>query len=79
MAETTILRYLADAKKTKTVMKVFLESGGGQQKTMLKGIITDFDDDALVLDECLVPMERVISIAPDESVGNTAPRKSPRF
>ena len=52
-------------KDTRTPVKVFIEgSSPTQAKTMLSGKITSYDDDAIVLDECLIFLERVISIAP---------------
>lgn len=45
--------------KNKTVLKVFLSSG-----TMLQGKITDYDETAIVVDKCLVFIEKVISISP---------------
>lgn len=67
MAEqTATLRYLQKAHANKTFLKVYLESGGNQPKTMLKGVVTDFDGDAIVLDACLIPITRIISVAPHE-------------
>jgi hypothetical protein len=62
--ETTMMKYLADAAASKTTVKVFIESGPNQPKTMLQGKIVDFDEDAIVLDKCLIFTDRIISIAP---------------
>lgn len=64
MEESVKLRYLKKAKETRSEVKVFLESGSGQPKTMLSGRIKDFDKDDIVLDECLISVSRIISIAP---------------
>jgi sRNA-binding regulator protein Hfq len=45
--------------KNKTSMKIFLDSG-----TMLQGKITDYDEKTIVLDKCLVFLDKVISISP---------------
>lgn len=66
METTATLRYLKKAFENKTFLKVYLESGGNQPKTMLKGKITDFDGEAIVLDSCLIPVSRIISVAPHE-------------
>lgn len=62
--KSVILKYLENAKKNKTQMKVFLESGPNQPKTMLTGKVVDFDEHAIVLDSCLIFMSRVISVTP---------------
>ena len=62
---SVLLSYLSDMKDKRTTVKVFIEgSSPTQAKTMLSGKITSYDDDAIVLDECLIFLERVISIAP---------------
>lgn len=63
---SVLLKYLEKVKVEKTVVKVFLESSGQHAKTMLKGKVRDYDDESIVLDECLVFLDRVISIAPFE-------------
>ena len=51
--------YLEKMKAEKTKLKVFLSNA-----TMLRGIITNFDEDVLVLDECLVDRDKIVSITP---------------
>lgn len=58
------LNYLEKKKNDGKIMKVYLESGNGQPKTMLQGYIKDFDEECIVLDECLIDWKRVISITP---------------
>lgn len=66
MAENSVLLdFLHRAKVSGAHIKVFIEgSSPTQPKTMLSGTITDYDNEAIVLDECLIFLERVISIAP---------------
>lgn len=64
MASSTLQRFLSEAKSNKTVLKVFVESGSGQPKTMLQGVIADFDDETIVLNKCLVFLDRIISMTP---------------
>jgi len=65
MAERTVQqKYLKKACEDGRSVKVFLESGSGQPKTMLSGKIKDYDDNDIVLDECLISIKRIISIAP---------------
>ena len=64
MEQSVKMKYLQKAHESKTMVKVFLESGSGQPKTMLSGRIKDFDKDDIVLDECLISVSRIISIAP---------------
>ncbi len=62
---STLMSYLSMMKEQKTIVKVFIEGASPtQSKTMLSGKITSFDDEAIVLDQCLILLERVISIAP---------------
>ncbi len=56
MALTT---YLDKHKLEKTEVKTFLTNG-----TMLSGKITDFDEDCVIIDKCLVFREQIISIKP---------------
>lgn len=58
------LRYLEKAKEKRITVKVFIESGPNQPKTMLSGRVVEYDEDAIVLDECLIFLKRVISVAP---------------
>jgi len=58
------LDYLKKVKDSHSSVKVFLESGAGQPKTMLTGKIVAYDDSHIVLDECLIQQGRIISIAP---------------
>ena len=53
--------FLKKHKDKGTRLKVFLSSN----KTMLSGKITDFDDDSIILDECLILREQIISISPE--------------
>lgn len=46
-------------KEKKTKLKVFLKSS----TTMLQGSITDFDDDCIILDTCLINYDNISSIA----------------
>ena len=63
--ESVLLTYLGNMKKNKTMVKVFIEgSSPTQAKTMLSGRIAGYDNETIVLDECLIFLERVISIAP---------------
>jgi RNA chaperone Hfq len=55
----TDLNYLENLKKNKTKTKIFLSSGA-----MLEGLITDFDEIAIVLDKCLIYTEKIISVTP---------------
>lgn len=64
MEESVKMKYLKRAAENKSTVKVFLESGSGQPKTMLSGKIKDYDKDDIVLDECLISVTRIISIAP---------------
>ena len=51
--------YLQKCKSEKTELKTFLTNG-----TMLSGKLTDFDEDCVVIDKCLVFREQIISIKP---------------
>ena len=51
--------YLQKCKTEKTELKTFLTNG-----TMLSGKVTDFDEDCVVIDKCLVFREQIISIKP---------------
>ena len=50
--------YLKKHKDKKTKLKVFLTSGA-----MLQGSVTDFDIDFILLESCLIPIDKVVSIA----------------
>lgn len=50
--------YLKKHKEKKTKLKIFLDSGA-----MLQGIVTDFDENYVILDACLIPIDKVVSIA----------------
>lgn len=52
--------YLKDYKFKKAKMKVFLSN-----KTMLSGMITDFDEDCIIIDKCMIFREQIISITPE--------------
>lgn len=45
-------------KKEKTKLKVFLENG-----VMLEGVITNYDEDGLILDKCYINKSFIISIS----------------
>ena len=66
MSGSTLLRFLDEAKKEGMSLKVFVDSGSGQPKTMLQGQVTDFDEEAIVLNKCLIFMDRIISMTPFE-------------
>lgn len=66
MSDGTLRRFLESAKSSKTNIKVFVDSGTGQPKTMLQGKVTDFDNEAIVLNSCLIFMDRIISMTPAE-------------
>lgn len=46
-------------KEKKTKLKVFLSSS----TTMLQGIITDYDEQCIILDSCLINFDNISSIA----------------
>jgi RNA chaperone Hfq len=48
-------------KDNKVPVKVFITTG-----TMLKGVVRDFDDVSVILDECLVFRDKVVSITPQD-------------
>jgi len=52
--------FLKEHKEKKTKLKFFLEN-----KTMLTGKITNFDDNFIIVDKCLVNVDHLISIAPE--------------
>lgn len=54
-------QFLKTHKEKGTELKVFLNDN---KKTMLQGKITDFDDDCIVLDKCLIFRNHIISITP---------------
>lgn len=64
MGKSTLLSFLDEAKKEGLSLKVFVDSGSGQPKTMLQGQVTDFDEEAIVLNKCLIFMDRIISMTP---------------
>lgn len=51
--------YLQTHKEKKTHLNIFLDN-----KVMLEGLITTFDEDCIVLDKCLIFREHIISIKP---------------
>lgn len=53
------LKYLDKLKSDGTKCKVFLTNG-----TMLEGVVTDCDEKAIILDKCLISLEKIISITP---------------
>lgn len=55
-------RYFQKYKDNKKTLKVFLSSG-----TMLHGLITDYDETSIVVDKCLVFVDKIVSISPKES------------
>jgi len=62
---TVLNEFLSDAMEEGIQLKVFIEGASpSHSKTMLSGKISAFDNEAIVLDECLIFLERVISITP---------------
>jgi len=62
---SVLITYLQQQMVDRNEVKVFIEGASPtQSKTMLSGIITQCDDECIVLDECLIFLDRVISIAP---------------
>lgn len=55
-------QYFNEAKKNKTLLKVFL-TGNPVKVTMLSGIVKNFDDICCVLDECLIMYSQIVSIS----------------
>lgn len=53
--------YLFKMKKSNTSCKVFLSNG-----VMLTGLIRDFDEESIILDECLIQKRQIISIDPEK-------------
>jgi len=51
--------YLKKLKEDKTDIKCFLSN-----KTLLTGRITNFDDECVIIDKCLIFYEQIISIVP---------------
>jgi sRNA-binding regulator protein Hfq len=51
--------FLKTHMEKKTVLKVFLTNS-----TMLSGKISDYDDDCIILDKCMILHEKIISIVP---------------
>ena len=51
--------YLKNHMEKKTELKIFLSN-----KTMLSGRISNFDDDCIILDKCLIYREQIISVVP---------------
>jgi sRNA-binding regulator protein Hfq len=49
--------YLNDAQYKKIPVKVFLDN-----KTMLSGLVVDFDNNVIILDKCLINIDKIISI-----------------
>jgi sRNA-binding regulator protein Hfq len=64
--------YLDGLKTNKTKVKVFLtdtkiamiQNELDTKRTMLNGFITDFDEESIILDKCLVDRINIISITP---------------
>jgi len=56
MAKDTYFRKL---KEDKTEVKCFLAN-----KTLITGRITNFDDECIIIDKCLIFYEQIISIVP---------------
>lgn len=56
MAFNEFLKTHMDKKST---LKVFLSNS-----TMLTGKITDYDEDCIILDKCMILHEKIISIVP---------------
>lgn len=54
------IEYLKKHQSERNDMKVFLFSGNNT--TMLTGKITSYDETSFVLDECLIQLDKVISI-----------------
>lgn len=55
------VNYLTQLKDKKIEVKVYLND---PKAMMLTGIITDFDEDAIILGQCLIPRESILSITP---------------
>lgn len=55
--------YLKKAKENKFHLNVFLNNQNVDKKTMLQGKIVDYDDDCIILDDCLIPYTSILSIA----------------
>ncbi len=51
--------YLQDLKDKKTIVKLFIDN-----KTMLEGKITSFDNTCVIIDKCMVLQPHIISIVP---------------
>ncbi len=51
--------YLKKLQNDKATLKVFLNNG-----TMLQGKISDFDEESIVLDKCLIFNKQIISMVP---------------
>lgn len=49
--------YLNDVQKRRIPVKVFLTN-----KTMLNGLVVDFDNQCIIIDKCLVNKDEIISI-----------------
>lgn len=54
-------QFLKNHSQKGTELKVFLNDS---KKTMLQGKITDYDENCIVLDKCLIFIEHIISISP---------------
>ena len=53
------LNYCSNAKDKKTNVKVFLDNG-----VMLDGIISDYDSHNIILNQCLINWDKIVSISP---------------
>ena len=53
--------FLNKHKKAGTNVKVFIDNS---KNTMLQGTIKDFDDDCIILDNCLIMTQNIVSITP---------------
>jgi sRNA-binding regulator protein Hfq len=64
--------YLNNLKTNKTRVKVFLtdtkiamiQNGLDSKRTMLQGIVSEFDEESVILDKCLIDRINIISITP---------------
>lgn len=56
--------YFKRHKENKTIMKAFVRSG--DKSTMLGGKITAYDEASFVLDDCLIQINKLISITPNK-------------
>ena len=65
--------YLSELKNKKIKVKVFLsdtkiamiQNGLDSKRTMLQGFVTEFDEESVILDKCLIDRINIISITPN--------------